>query len=442
MLLSQVTRRRPEFATGFLFAVALLSPLMPWFATFHPLAPFAVILLSAVPYGVASRWATSPFWFAATFTGAEFFRSVGIFALPWGVVGSLAAETPWRGLAAWGGTFGLSFLFYMASALLARHPIRGVALLLVALACAVIALPPAQPKASEEARRYGLVQGNFTMDADYEFRPAAVWASLEEHSRHLVAHGARLIAWSETVILEYLNLPGVPRDRLQQMADRSGSTFLVGAPTLVSSADKRNSAYLFVPNTFVPRAGAVPKSDVAEEALRYDKVHLVPFGEFLPGYGPDSRHRFLPEGTGDFTPALFPTPIRGIGPLICYEGALPWIARLHVLFGARLLVNLSNDAWTKSPAQAAQHYALMKLRAVETGRPLVRVGNVGVSGIVAADGTELALLNANQAGILSANIALPSGFTPYVRWGDWPGWLCLLGVPFLLTVQTRLVDHR
>lgn len=443
-LLFRALRRRPEFGTGFLFGVGLLSPVMPWLAAFHILAPFGVILFSALPYGLAARAGATPGRFAASFTAAEFARSIGTFALPWGVLGTLAATTSWRGLAAWGGVWLLSFIIWLGGALLYRRPVVSLLFACAALGVAQFALP-----GDEGPRlRVAVVQGGFAMTDDYEFRPSEVENVLAAASRRAAEQGAELVVWSETVILEYLNLPGPAAERMQALADRLGVSLLVGAPSYVTGKDKRNSAYLIRPRlsgsidaTSLDTSAAAPIAISSPAFARFDKVHLVPFGEFLPGWGPDERHAILPEGTGDFSPAAHARPIRGVGPLICYEGALPNLARDQVLAGARLLANLANDAWTFSSVEAEQHYQLSLLRAVENGRPMVRAGNVGRSAVVEADGTVIESLAPGTRGVIVGELGLPVNRTFYTCFGDWVGWLTLVGTPFFLTVGGKRWDH-
>lgn len=430
-MLYRVLRRRPEFAAGYLFGIGLLAPLMPWLSAFHFGAPFGVILLSALPYGLAARTGASPGRFASAFLAAEFARSVGMFALPWGVLGTLAATTPWRGLAAWGGVWLLSGMVWLAGALLARGIAHATLLLAFALPLALIASRPADGSGSIPKIRIAAIQGGFSMEGDYEFRPAEVRRFLEAATRRVAASGATLVAWSETVILEYLNWRGHGAGWIQELADETGASILVGAPAYVAPTEKRNSAYLVRPGA----SRSIPPP-------RYDKVHLVPFGEFLPGLGPDGRHLLLPEGTGDFSPAVDARPLAGLGVLICYEAALPNLARDQAIAGASLLVTLANDAWTRSFIEAEQHARLTMLRAVETGRPFLRAGNVGRSFLLSRDGSVVAELAPGRRGEVVGEVEVWSYTTKYMVYGDWAGWLALLGTPFLLTVSAARRDHN
>ncbi|HBW46639.1 TPA: hypothetical protein DEF17_01745, partial [bacterium] len=136
----------------------------------------------------------------------------------------------------------------------------------------------------------------------------------------------------------------------------------------------------------------------AIKIFRYDKVHLVPFGEYIPGFGPDKNHLLLSEGVGDFTPAILSLPKLSMAFMICFEGAFSEVASVQVNNRAKLLVNLSNDAWSKSSSEAVQHAALTGVRAFEFRSALIRAGNTGPSFILDADGTEKARLDLCREG--------------------------------------------
>lgn len=424
-LLFHHLKKNARFSAGFLYGVGLLAPQLRWLSTFHVLAPYGVILVSALPYGCAAhvlRDRPQPLVAAVAFTAAEVVRSVGTFALPWGVLGSLAADLPIRILAPWIGLFGFSLLFHALAFLLAARPVVASAGILLLLFVRSAPYPP-----TGSAIHVGVVQGNFGQDSDYEFQPDRIVEELFRSTRELRARGATTIFWSETVILEYLNRASAMRDRIAALARETGSTIVVGAPGIVTATDKRNSAFVFAP-------------DGSDPAGRYDKFHLVPFGEFLPCKGPDLDHVLLPRGTGDFTPAILPRPLGSWGMLVCYEGVFPYLSRALVLDGATALVNISNDAWARDAASAEQHAALAQLRAAEFNRPFVRAGNVGPSYIIDATGAVLAKLPAGVGGIVECEIHPVSCATASALFGDWIGWSCLLGLPFVLTVQSLLVE--
>lgn len=406
-----------NFLSGYLFGLGFFTPMLFWLGTFHPLAPIGVVLILALPYGVASLVDRAPLSFATAITAAEFVRSIGIFALPWGVLGTLAADFQFRSLAAYIGVFGVTFLIAWISAM---RPTRAVAVVVVLF---LGTLPHTLPHTRLHV--VGIIQGNFPISGDYEFQPRAVLDHLLRETRSLAAQGAETIVWTETVILEYLNRPDSRvRHEISELARQTGAVIVVGAPAVVSQTDKRNAAFFFSPDGRV---------------TRYDKVHLVPFGEFLPGYGPGLSHTLLPRGTGDFSAAVLPAPVDDCGPLICYESVLPYIAKGHIDRGARILINLSNDAWSKSAAEAEQHFDLARMRSAELMRPLIRAGNVGPSAIIDAGGRVIAELPAYERGSIIAGVRLSDTRTVVSIFGEWVGWLAFLGLPFVLTVRQIFV---
>jgi len=418
-------RRASGFPTGFLFGIGLFLPQYYWLVNVYFWAPFAVIPLYASFYGVAFLADTSTPWrFASLFTAAEFVRSIGSLAFPFALLGMSSASTPLERLLPFVGVWGVCWLIAALGAELVR-PTRRVIVPVLALFAALMVTPPPCGKATLPV---GVVQGSFPDDADYEYHPEEVFAFLAGRTRLLAGMGARLVVWSETVILESLNQDSPRRLAIQRLADESGATIVCGAPTSLALGIQRNSAYVFAPGALRP--------------ARYDKYHLVPFGEYVPLYGPDYAHHFIPQGQGDFSPAPFPLALGELGILTCYEGAFPYLARAMTGQGARVLVNISNDAWEKNTGEAEHHYVLARLRAIECGRPFIRAGNVGVSAVVAPDGRVLARQDAWRAGHILASVPLGAGVTPALLFGDWVAWCSLLGSGLLLTAGALENEYR
>jgi apolipoprotein N-acyltransferase len=159
----------------------------------------------------------------------------------------------------------------------------------------------------------------------------------------------------------------------------------------------------------------------ADEPTRvYDKIHLVPFGEYLPqqatleAIGLEQLTRLR----GGFTPGPSPRPLLdGIGPLICYEAIFP----AAVVQGAerpRVFVNLTNDGWFGNTTGPRQHLHQARVRAVEEGIPIVRAANNGISALIDSKGRLLAELGLNEKGVLDALLPAPGAMPPYGRYGD------------------------
>jgi apolipoprotein N-acyltransferase len=159
--------------------------------------------------------------------------------------------------------------------------------------------------------------------------------------------------------------------------------------------------------------------------FRYDKVHLVPFGEYLP-YGQILGFAApLVQEVGGFSPGEPPLELGRVGGvpfaiLICYEAIFPSLTRSAVQAGAQVLVNITNDAWFGRTAAARQHLEIAAFRALETRKPVARCANTGFSAVIHADGRISQLSELFQRGVLSGEIHPNSLRTFYSNFGDWP----------------------
>ncbi|MEI6610341.1 MAG: apolipoprotein N-acyltransferase, partial [Deltaproteobacteria bacterium] len=214
--------------------------------------------------------------------------------------------------------------------------------------------------------------------------------------------------------------------QIRNLAIRTKSDFIFGSVSYLRRSnyvDFYNSAYLL--------------SSDGEVKGRYDKVHLVPYGEYVPLRNVFPFIRRLTAGIGDFSSGggYFPlsTADRKIGVLICYEGILPFAARMYKNESADILVNITNDAWFGSTSAPYQHLSMTIFRAVETRLYLVRAANTGISAIVDPRGQILASTNIFQRDSLKGNVKLLKIPTFYAKYGD-----LLVGVSFILCILCLL----
>lgn len=335
----------------------------------------------------------------------EWLTEQGELAFPWGFLGYALVEAPGRVLAAWGGVYLLSLLVLLTAwGLWAK---RFWVLLLWALLW-LLPLPEAHPEGKAL-----LVQGNINPLRKFQGElDEAVYLRLTEAG--LRAHPeADLVVWPETAVW-----------RIPQEAE----ALLQGRPLLTG-------LNLLGPNRAVLyREGRV--------LGHYDKTRLVPFGERFPfreALGGVYAFFFRAMGLGDLQDRIPGEKVAPIGPygvLICYESVFPSVARGLAREGARVLVLLTNDAWFGPSFGGRQHFALGRLRAVETGRWLLRAGNDGITASVDPFGRVVAEIPPHQEGFLLAPYALRTGLTPYARFGDWPVGLAL--TIFLLGLILRV----
>jgi len=191
--------------------------------------------------------------------------------------------------------------------------------------------------------------------------------------------------------------------------------------------DYYNSAYLLSPE--------------GEVKGKYDKVHLVPYGEYVPLRNVFPFIKGLTAGIGDFSTGdgYFPLSSAGrkIGVLICYEGILPFAARMYKKESAEILVNITNDAWFGSTSAPYQHLSMTIFRAVETRLYLVRAANTGISAIVDPRGHIAAQTNIFQKDSLKGKVKFLNIPTFYAEHGD-----ILVVVCFMLSILCLLWSWR
>jgi apolipoprotein N-acyltransferase len=395
----------------------------------------------------------SPFLWVAL----ELARTYLITGFPWNLLGYAVPFAGLRQIASVTGIYGLSFLAAATSALAAwailRWRTRGPCLALggwvVLLLIANWGIAPPAPIRGPNLAV--LVQPDVPLDE----QAAATWApwlnptklnqlvnmsldalsteerregiALEEKGQqHIFA--PPLIIWAENPAPFYFTRDPVFRNAVEDMA-------------------RRGRAYVVV-NTVVPSGSGPPKitnsavvlDPEGREILQYDKMHLVPFGEYVPAWAfPDMIGKITSEA-GSFVPGssyrVAPTSEGAIGVFICYEDIFPQLVRRFPLAGARVLVNISNDAWFGDSAAALQELEMARLRAIEDHRYLLRATNDGITAVIDPYGRIEKQLARHQTAVLPVNFSYLRGETFYIRHGDVFAWLCtaLAGMVGMATV--------
>lgn len=268
--------------------------------------------------------------------------------------------------------------------------------------------------------RVAVIQGNIEQSQKWD--PVFQKATIEKYLRLSLStrtHRPDLIVWPESAAPFYFLAEVPPTRMVMQGIAEAGTHFLIGAPAFElrgASADYYNSAYLVGPG--------------GEVLGRYDKAHLVPYGEYTP------FKEFLPflgkivEHVGDFKAGQAGRTLewmgRKLGIQICYEIIFPGLSREQVRNGAALLVTITNDAWYGKTAGPYQHFSLAVLRAVENRRALVRSANTGISGFIDPVGRTLDLTPLMEEAAVVRDLPLLDTRTFYTGGGDVFAGLCLL----------------
>ncbi|MFZ0131895.1 MAG: apolipoprotein N-acyltransferase [Desulfobacterales bacterium] len=410
---------RPAFGLGFLAGMIHFLSLVYWVAytmrTYGhlpwPVGISILILLAAClalfpaaftallgrqrPHPLAALLLAPTLW-----VGLEYLRSFFLSGFPWELLGySQYRQLHLIQVSDIFGVYGVSFLIVAANAALFILLLslmqrdwngvgitRGTAAAALAFAVAlnggnwlygVYRLPEIDRlSAAAPTIRVAVVQGNIEQALKWD--PAFQHATIDKYlglTHTILDRRPDLVVWPETALPFHFGHDAPLTGKIRDGVRRAGTYFLVGSPSFEKGADRidfYNSAYLLD-----PRGTTVGK---------YDKAHLVPFGEYVP------LKRWLPflgklvEQVGDFSRGGIGETIAWhhgrLGVLICYEGIFPEIARAMVRNGAQLLVNITNDAWYGRSSAPYQHFSMTVFRAIENRRMLVRSANTGISGFV------------------------------------------------------------
>jgi apolipoprotein N-acyltransferase len=342
---------------------------------------------------------------AGLWTLAEWLRGTLFTGFPWLALGySQSPPSPLAGYAPLLGSYGLAFVAALLAALLAfawrRFWPMLLIVVLIAFGFALRGIAWTQPVG--EPLTVALLQGNVPQSLKWD--PNRLALSIETYLRLAHEHPAQLTVLPETAIP--LLFDEVPRDVLRDLTANGEAVLGVAVRTM--------------------QGGYVNGAVALKPELRsqgYAKSHLVPFGEFVPpGFAWFFDLVRIPMSNFTAGPARQPPLVvagQKIMPNICYED-LFGEEIIRALPEATLLLNLSNTAWFGDSLAQPQHLQIAQLRALETGRPMLRATNTGMTAAVAPDGTVSAVLAPFTRDALRVEVRGYQGDTPFGRRGNWP----------------------
>lgn len=462
VLAAGAPRLREGFWLGVVFGTAFMLVLLPWMQVIGVYAWLPLSLVEGLFYGLVGL-ATSavagrsprlpgwPVWAATAWVGAEALRAALPFGgFPWGRLAFATEDTPVAPAFAYVGAPGVTFLVALVGTALAwgvlrvrRTPVSGVAgpAVAVALAC-LAALLPWHPDTADAPRvTVAAVQGNVPgkgLEAFAERR-----AVLDNHVAatlalaHRIGSGAvrrpDLVIWPE-------NSSDIdPYADPSARAAIAAAAAAVGAPLLMGAVvgDRVDQGWF---------NRAIVWSANGRPGRYYDKLHPVPFGEYIPLRSLLApRVSALDQIPGDMVRGTRPGVLRvgraRAGVLMCFEVAYDGLLRDLVDGGADVIVVPTNNATYTGTGQIEQQFAMSRLRAIETGRYVVVASTNGISGFVAPDGRVVARAPSQAQAVLERPVALMSGRTPATVLGAWPervlGAISLISVLVALVVRYR-----
>ncbi|MFZ0449298.1 MAG: apolipoprotein N-acyltransferase [Desulfatiglandaceae bacterium] len=394
---------------------------------------FFSLACTKIRYGLPFPW----FHMACFWVALEYARAHFLTGLPWCLLGySQYEHLNLIRLADITGVYGISFLIVLSNgilyALLFRPQVKRKSVFWLEIALGAILLPvfifygfQGVEGGSSEVKGASLTCAVIQPDIDQSIKwdplhQGKTMDTLERLTRSTFSSRPRLIIWPETAVPFYFQNPSDLSKQISALSRESNADLLFGSPAYRRTENKfvyYNRAYLINPEG---------------RTQYYDKVHLVPFGEYVPLRKLLFFAKRLVEGAGDFQAGnrISPLEMQGhlLGPLICFEAIFPKLARIQTEEGAEVLVNLTNDAWFGSTSAPYQHLAMAVFRAVENHRPMIRAANTGFSAFISPRGEILSRSDLFRKETLVEKIRpLSHGLTFYTRFGDVFA-LCTCGV--------------
>jgi apolipoprotein N-acyltransferase len=453
LLLLTVFDAEPPLALrrGLLFGLGLFGVGVSWvYVAIHDFGNSGVpvaVLLTAIFVSVLALFPMAAAWslarvrarvtgaaaglllfFPALWVGFEWLRGWIFTGFPWLTIGYSQIDTPLAGFAPLFGVYFLSWVTVYTAAVLAgwlllpRRTAVMATVAAVALWGAAAGLRVVEWTEPDGAPlRVSLIQGNQSQDLKWD--PVGMWQRLQAYADLNASRLGKtdLVVWPENAVtMFYQDLAQDYFLPIQQQARASGTDVLLGVPLL----DEDGVHYY------------TTMMSLGSSHAFYKKSHLVPFGEFIPLEGAlRGVIGFFSLPMSAFSPGpAYQPPLavagRKAAVSVCYEDVFGDEV-IHALPAANLLVNGSNNAWYGDSFAPHQHLQMSRLRAVETGRPLLRATTNGISALVDAHGKVIARSPQFEKFILDGSVQPMKGATPYVRWGNMPVVSALLAIGFI-----------
>ncbi len=448
--------------TGFVYFYGILYWLNV-LSQFDSIMPLATIVLSlilslyVVVFAILLVWLSEKYknslWIITPilWTTLEYIRGLGPLGFPWGLLGySQASNLNLIQISSITGVLGITFLILLCNGITSQLIFEwrqhkklspGILFLLIGL---VVMLGMnymygshrmQQPSTSNRITTIAIVQGNIPQEMKWDDAK-----ELEHFNKYInltqkvLPQNPSLIVWPETAVTDYISENTIYRNQLVTLATSNRINLLFGTLDDNYPEPERvfyNAVYLVEPN--------------GDMSQKYNKTHLVPFGEYLPLEATFPSLKNLNLVPSHFTPGndltLFHTTMDStsinLSCLVCFESIVPSIARAMVNRSAQFLVIVTNDSWFGRTAAPYEHADIARFRAIETGVPIVRAANTGYSCFIDKRGRVLKALDIYQTGTLTQNLPIedhPSK-TFYLQYGDWLPLLC--GIILLLLIASH-----
>ncbi|MEW5974657.1 MAG: apolipoprotein N-acyltransferase [Acidobacteriota bacterium] len=371
--------------------------------------------------------------------GTEYLRAHALTGFPWCLQGyALVDYSSISKVVAWTGVYGLSWIVLAGNCILVLLLTgrQGQVLYTLLILMGVLTLWPRFGDQGDSERirpkNVRLVQPNISLDQ--EWSPTSKEQLLDDlqdlslqsdRSQTSSVEPVSLLVWPETPAPFYLNHDREFRRRMQSLARASDAYLVFGFVDFRVS--KSAGAEPEEPSPFNSVAVLSPSGEFVSQ---YDKIHLVPFGEYIPYPSVFFFVDKISTEAGNFSPGnhLVVSQLDGaerLGTFICYESIIPDLVRKFTAAGAQLLVNVTNDGWFGDSPAPYQHLSMARLRAIENHRYLIRAANSGISAVIDPEGRILVSTRLNQRTVLEGTVKLYDDLTFYAKHGDLFAFSCV-----------------
>ncbi|HJT17939.1 MAG TPA: apolipoprotein N-acyltransferase [Thermoanaerobaculia bacterium] len=402
-------------------------------------AAFALIVFRIAPRADFLRWLLVPVAWAAI----EYARTYLLTGFPWNLIAaSIVDYTPLVQFDRVAGPYALGVLILLPSVLIAwlivgrprgMRLVAGVAPVVIVMfvwwMTGLIAsklIPRPRVGATYTA---ALLQPNISQEMRWDDASLlAIFNRMINMTDSAIRRGASVVIWPESTVPLSYSSSDFFRDAIEGISRRAAVDIILGS--VAEDATRPDTMWN---SAFLVSGG--------QTIGHYDKIRLVPFGEYVPLRKMLFFAHKLVHEVGNFEFGTKDTPLVGMlryGPAICYEIVFPQIARMQVVHGADVLVTITNDAWYDGTSAPRQHLNQARLRAVETDRYLLRAATTGISAFVTPSGEIVSEIPMNNQGILYARFQPRQSRTLYVRFGDWFAWIaCAITAVAVLRNERR-----
>ncbi|HVS30693.1 MAG TPA: apolipoprotein N-acyltransferase [Thermoanaerobaculia bacterium] len=403
---------------------------------------FAYLVFRIRPGPSFARWLVVPLAWAAV----EYARTYLLTGFPWNLIATAIVDfTPMIQIDRFAGPYLVGAMILVPSVLMAwavttrpggAVPVFAtggvIIFLFVWWGTGLVASKLIVRPTGAQPHRVALLQPNISQEMRWDVaNMVRIYDGMMRMTGEAVRKGVDVVIWPESTVPLSFSSTDFYRHAIESVSRTHGADIILG-----SVAEDPEDATRLWNAAFLVSGG--------KTIGHYDKIRLVPFGEYVPLRKLLFFAEKLVRAVGEFQFGTNEGPLAGkfrYGPAICYEIVYPQITRTQVRNGADVLVTITNDAWYDGTSAPRQHLNQARLRAIEDDRWLLRAGTTGISALIDPSGRIIEELAMGRQGIIYGEFHTRTTTTPYVRFGDWFAWIAMAAV-IVAVWRGRIPPHE